>query len=137
MSESSGTAFGVGQFGYFHYFGCLMFGDDHLAYTLAGFDGLWLAAEIDEYHAHLAAVVGIDGTRGIEDSEAAFECQTAARTNLRLVACRQFDEEARRYESTLKGLQRKGFADVAADVHSCGLLALIARQGIIALVDDF
>ena len=108
----------------------------HLADTFAGFDGLRLAAEVDEDDAHLAAIVGIDGTGCVEYGQSAFEGETAARTYLRLITRRQFDEQTCRNQSALHRLQRNRLVDMASDIHTGCLRALVTRQRVVTLIDN-
>ena len=67
MPESSCSALGVAQFGYFDHFRRLMLSDDHLADPFAGFDGLGFAGEVDKDDSYLSAVVRVDGARRVEN----------------------------------------------------------------------
>ena len=100
--------------------------DDHLADTFSRFDGLRLVAEVDEYDAYLSAVVSVDGAWGVEDCQSAFEGQSASWSNLRFISDGQFEEKSRGEESPFEGLERDRFGDIAADIHTCRLLALVA-----------
>lgn len=92
MSETSSASLGFGQFVYFYYYGLLMLGYHHLADAFARLDSLCLAAQINQYDAYLSPIVGINSARRIQYGQSPLERQTAARTNLRLIACGQFDE---------------------------------------------
>lgn len=100
--------------------GELMARNDHLANAVAIVYCERLVGEIDENGANLAAIVGIDGTRGVEDSNAAFCCETAARAYLRFVALWQLDEDARRDNCPCEGLNRYVVRQVGTKIHACG-----------------
>ena len=136
MSESSGAALGVAQFCHFYHFRRLMSCNDHLTDTLTRFNGLGFAAEVDEYHAHLSAVVRVDRPRGVEYRQSALERQTATRTYLRLKTYRQFDEQTRRNQSPLHRRQSDRFVDVTPYIHARCLRTLVLRQRILALINN-
>ena len=56
MSEASFAALGLAQFGHFDHFRRLVLGDDHLAYPLTRFDGLRLAAQVNQYDLRLISM---------------------------------------------------------------------------------
>ena len=136
VTEATGAAFGVGEGGDLNDLGLFVAGDNHLADTLTRLDGLRFATEVDENDAYLAAVVGIDRSRGIEHGQPALERHAATRTDLRLVTGRQFDEQTCRDEPALEGLERHRLGEMTTDIHSGSQRTLVARQRIIALVDD-
>ena len=105
MSESSGSAFGGAEFGHLDEFGLLVAGDNHLRDAFARLDGYVFCGEVNKDYANLAAVVGIDGAGGVEHGDPTLERHAAARTNLRLVTCRQLDEEPRGKELALKAFE--------------------------------
>ena len=137
MSESSGSAFGGAEFGHLDEFGLLVAGDDHLRDAFARLDGYVFCGEVNKDYANLAAVVGIDGTGCVEHGDAALERHAASRTNLRLITCRQLDEEPCWEELALKALEGDGLGDAGADVHTRSLFALIPRKRIGGGIDDF
>ena len=63
--------------------------DDHLRHALTVVDGEGLLREVDEQHAHLAAVVCIDGAGAVQHGDAMLQGQSAAWPHLGLVARRQ------------------------------------------------
>ncbi len=97
MSISSLAALGFIE--HFHAFkrsfGIL--GDDHLGNALPVFHHEVLIGEVDEQHHDLAAIVSVYGARGVEHGDTMLQRQTAARTNLCLVAVRQGNVKARRH----------------------------------------
>ena len=137
VSETSRASLGVAQHFHLHHFGLLMSRDDHLADTLPGGNGLRLVAQVDKDNPHLSAVVGVNRPRAVQHGESALKCQAAARTNLRLVALRQFNEQTRRQQSPLHRQKGNLLAKVTPYIHSRRLRALIPRQRIIAFIDDF
>ena len=66
MSESAGTAPGFSQFADFKQLCFLVFGNDHLAYTLAVFYCNLFVAEVDKYDTYLTAIVSIYSARCVE-----------------------------------------------------------------------
>ena len=63
--------------------------------------------EVDENDLSLAAIPGVDRAGGIEDRHAVFRGQTAARTNLRLVAGRQLHGDRGGHTAKAVGLERE------------------------------
>ncbi len=84
--------------------GKLMARYDHLANSVAIMYGERLVGEIDEDGANLPTVIGIDGARRIENSDATLGSETAAGAYLRLEALRELDEDACRDNSPRKRL---------------------------------
>lgn len=109
--------------------GELMARDDHLANAVAIVYCERLVGEIDENGANLAAVVGIYGSQGIEDSNAAFGCETAARAYLRLVALWQLDEDACRDNCPCEGFNRYVVRQVGTKIHACGTRSHRMEEG--------
>ena len=63
-----------------------MTGNHHLGDTLAVVDDKLFLRQIDEQHAHLSPIVGIDGAGRIQDGDTFLQGQSAARANLCLIA---------------------------------------------------
>ena len=63
MSEATGTAFGFAKYLDRTPLYLLMTGNDHLRYTLTVGNGKRLIGEVYEYHAYLATIIGINGSR--------------------------------------------------------------------------
>src|SRR5688500_1026538 len=59
-------------------------------------DLLWRRIKIDERNTQLAAIIGVDRARGIDDADPALERQTRAGTNLRFHVIGQRNRETRR-----------------------------------------
>ena len=78
-------------------------GHDELRDAVAAADADGGTAEVDEEDLNLAPVVGVDRTRGVEEREAVAVSETAARPDLALVAGRDGEREAGRYEAALSG----------------------------------
>jgi hypothetical protein len=104
MSKATCSAFSLAEHIYFYELRLFVFGNDHLAYTLSGLNGLRFLAEVNEDYAYLAAVVCINSTWGIQYGQSAFEGKTAAGADLCLVADGQFYVQTCRKEFTLQGL---------------------------------
>ena len=137
MSKAAGATFGGRQFGYFDPFGLFMAGYHHLANAFAiGHDEINVR-QVDEYDAYFAPIIGIDGAGRIENGDAMFECQAAARAYLRLVADRQFDEQSGRNQSAFERFQRNRFRQVGAQIHTGRCFGGISRQGVARCIDDF
>ena len=60
--------------------------DQHLGDAHAAFDGERVVAEIDQGDVNFAAVVAVDGSRGVDHGDAVFGGQAAARADLGFVA---------------------------------------------------
>src|ERR1700747_2524814 len=65
--------------------------DHHLRNALAAADGKGGAAVIDQEHRDLAAIIGIDGSRRVQNGDAMFGRKARARSYLRLEPLRQRD----------------------------------------------
>ena len=84
---------------------CFHLLNDHLGDTVAMGNGMLFGGEVDEDDFELAAVVGIDGTRGVQAGYSMFKCQPAAGPYLRFIALRKLNEQAGRYGHALQGLK--------------------------------
>ena len=80
--------------------------DHHLTYAVAVIDGEVVLAEVYEYYADLAAVVGVDGSWSIRYCHAVIESHAASGTYLTFIARGELHVQARGYQSTLQRLQR-------------------------------
>lgn len=69
-------------------------GDDHLGDAFSILDGEGGLTVVDEQHFDFTAVVGIDGAGAIEDGDAVFEGEAAARPHLRFIPFGQFNEQS-------------------------------------------
>ena len=92
MSVTSGTTFRGVEFLHFHPLSLFVTCHHHLGHTLAILYHKVLVGEVYLEHHHLATVVGVDGTGGVEHGDAMFQSQSAAGTHLRFVSCGQRDE---------------------------------------------
>src|SRR5680860_463158 len=81
--------------------------DDDLGDAIAALNKECLIAEIDQKHFHLATIVGIDGAGTIQYGNAVFEREPRTGPQLRLVAVRQFEDEARRHQHAVAGAKRE------------------------------
>ena len=63
MTVASGTALRLVELFHHHKLALFMARNHHLGNALAVFDDEILLREVDEQHAHLSAIVGIDGSR--------------------------------------------------------------------------
>ncbi len=89
MSKSSFSSQGFVQRFHQFYFRLLMTSDYHLGYALSILYHERLLTEVYQNNPDLTTIVGIYGSRGIKHGNAVFQCQAAARTNLRFIALRQ------------------------------------------------
>ena len=112
-------------------------GDDHLGDALAVFHHEILLRQIDEHHANLSTIVGIDGAGGVEHGDALLQGQSATGPHLGFVTCWQGDVQTRGYEPALQWAQRDGYAEVGPQIHARTLCRGILWQGVMPLVDDF
>ena len=79
-------------------------GENDLRETIAGLDGQRLAAKVNHDHAKLAAIVGVDGTRRVDQGQTFAEGAATARTHLTLVADRDFNRDSGRDGGALQRL---------------------------------
>ena len=92
MSESSGASFRFVE--YFFGLPChvRMGGNNHLANPLAVVYCERFVRQVHQNNADLAAIIGIDRTRRVQQRNPVFERQSATRTYLSLVSFGQCDE---------------------------------------------
>jgi hypothetical protein len=86
--------------------------------AIASLDLKRVAAVIDEDDLHLASIIGIDGTRRIQDSYSSAQSNTAARPHLPLEAEWNCYRDARRHQRSVSSLQDNRCTDVGAEVES-------------------
>lgn len=106
----------------------LMTGNDHLCDALAIVDDKIFGREVDEYDAHLSAVVGINGSRSVQHRQSVLQGQSAARTDLCLVTLGQCDVQAGGNQTALQGMQRDGRIQIGTQVHAGTLRRGICGQ---------
>ena len=82
-------------------FALLMAGNNHLGNTLTVVHNEVVLRQIDEQNADFTAIIGIDGTWGIQYGDTFLQRQSAARPYLCLVAGRQGDVQSRGNEPPL------------------------------------
>lgn len=83
MSEAACPAFRIIEHLYFEPLGLLVAGNHHLGNPFTIFNNKRFVGKINEDDTNLAAIVGIDGARRIEDGDSFLQSQAAARTYLR------------------------------------------------------
>ena len=98
-----------------------MTGDHHLRDTLAVVDDKLLLRQVDQQHAYLSTIVGIDGAWRVQDGNTLLEGQTATRTDLCLITDRKRDVQSGRNQSALHGLQHDGCFEICSQIHACTL----------------
>src|SRR5579883_577850 len=107
----------------------LVRGNDKLGNAVAAFYNERLTTMIDQYHADLAAVIGVDRAGRVEYCYAVLQRQAAPRANLRLVSRRHLDAKAAWDKRRLSGSD----ADIAlhggVNIHARGMLRCIMRNG--------
>ena len=69
----------------------LVTGYHHLCDTLSGIHNKILVRKIDKHHPYLTTIVGINGSRSIENCNALFKCEPTSWSYLRLISGRQGD----------------------------------------------
>jgi len=73
--------------------------------------------EVSKYHHDFASVIRVDCTGGIQYSNAVFECQPTARSNLRFKTGRKLNAKTRWYENSLTRFDRDSAFHGSAQVH--------------------
>ena len=111
--------------------------DDHLTDAFTVLDGLWLVAEVSDDDAHLATIVGIDSSWGVEHGEAALERESAAWSDLTLISLWQCYVDARVQHGALQWLQGDRLIEPRPQVHARTERRAISRQRMRPAVDDF
>jgi hypothetical protein len=91
MSESTGVAFGFVKFLHDFKSGRIYFFYDHLGDAVSASKRVWLSAQIDCRDLYFPAVIGIDGSGRINQSDTVFYRQSAARSNLGFKSFRKRD----------------------------------------------
>ena len=114
-----------------------MSGDDHLGDALSVVHDEILLRQVDEQHAHLTTIVGIDRPRGVEYRDTLLQGQSAAGSHLGLITCGQGDVQTCRDESPLQRFQHDRRIEIGPQVHACTLRCGILRQGLMTFVHDF
>jgi hypothetical protein len=75
-------------------FDSFVLGYDQLRDAVSGANLIDIFAEVQQDHANLASIAGVDGAGTVQDSDGVFERKSAAGPNLSLIARRDFDGEA-------------------------------------------
>ena len=137
MSITAGTALSLVKFLDYLEICLLVTGNDHLCNTLTIIDDEILLRQIDEHHAYLAAIVGINRTRGIQDGQTVLQGQSTAGTNLSFVTLRQCNEKTCRNQPTFHRTQHDRLVNIRTKIHTGALRRSILRQWLMAAVHNF
>lgn len=62
---------------------------DHLGNPVTAVQAKRILSEVDEPDPDLTSVIGVNGARGVDHSQAVFYCEPAPRANLKLVSRRK------------------------------------------------
>lgn len=135
MSESAVATFGLVKRVDGQPFSLFEASDDELGYAIAVIDSERFGREVDHDDAYLAAIVGIDGARSVEQRDAMFEGEARAGAHLSFVAFGQCDAQPCWHQSALHGLQGDRLIDVGSEVKTRTLSSGILRQVVVRMVD--
>ena len=114
-----------------------MTGDDHLGNALAIVDDEVLLRQVDEHHAYLTTVVGIDGSWGVQHRQTMLQSQSTAWAHLCLIALWQGDVQTCRNQSALHGVQGDGLTEIGSQVHAGTLRRSVCGQLLMSAVYNF
>jgi hypothetical protein len=128
MAKASGTAFCAVEVFPFLPFHMLVARDHHLSDPVAATDDEILFPEIGEDHFHLAPVVSINRTRGVQDADLVFYCEAAARPHLGFIADWQGNGKPRGDESRLTYPQNNLPLHSSIDVHASSMFGGVRRE---------
>ncbi len=109
----------------------------HLGNALAIVHYKVFARQVDEQHAHLAAIVGIDGARSVQHGDAMLQGQSAAGAHLGLIARGQSNIQTSLEELALHRAQHHRLLQVGTQVHTGTQRCGIGRQLLMAAVHNF
>lgn len=105
VTESAGSPFGIVEdFDRFPFY-LLAGGNDHLTDPFAIVDDKGFVRQIDEDNSDFPPIVGIDGTRRIQQGDSMFDGQSAPGTHLGLIAVGKSDIQACRDQLSFQGLE--------------------------------
>ena len=102
--------------------------DDELGDPRAAFDAIGLGAEVDEDHADLAAVVGVDGPGAVQHADAVAQRQPRTWPHLRLVAVGKGDGNPARHQRPGAGSKLQRRVDGGEKIEPGAVLRRIGRQ---------
>ena len=118
MAESARTSFSVGQVHSFNNSRAGYRRDDKLRNAIAARDPKRLGSQVDDYHLHLAAIVRIDGARGVRYADAMLRRQAAAGPHLHFEAGGYGKHQSRRHKRNGAGRDQDGLHDSGTDIHA-------------------
>ena len=118
MTVSAGSAFGFIEFINLDEIALFVLSQHHLGYTFTIVDYEILCREINEQNHDFAAIIGIDGSRRIQYGNAMLQSQTAARTDLRFITCRQSHIKTGWHQSSLNRMKHDCLIDVCPQIHA-------------------
>lgn len=102
--------------------------DYHLGDAITALDRVRLRPQIDQGDFNFTPVIGIDGARRIDESDAMLHRQAAPRPDLCFVAGRQGHGKPGRDKGDLPHLQSQGSGHGCMDIHPGGLIRHIAGK---------
>src|ERR1035438_3075351 len=102
--EAAGAARGIGQIA-LQPLHRLIARQNHLRDPVPGVDGVRLTPQIQQDHAHFAAIPGVNRPRRVGNRDRVLQRQTATRPHLRFVSRRNLDGETGRHQARRPGFQ--------------------------------
>ena len=136
MAESALATLRLVEHLYGNQLSLLMTGNHHLGDTLTILHHKILLREINQDHANLSTIVGIDGSWGIQYGDTLLQGQTTTRSYLSLIAYWQGNVQPRRNQLTLQRFQGDGGIETSPQIHASTLWCGILWQWLMTLIDD-
>lgn len=114
-----------------------MTGHHELRYPVPWLHSEGLIGQIHKKGPELAAIIGVNGTRGIKDGNAVLNRKAAARADLTLIALRQGHVKASGEKPALKWLKGHRLGDISPYIHAGRKLGSVSRRREGGFIDDF
>src|SRR4030043_1458013 len=104
-------------------------GDDHLGNPVSITDGERFLAEIDQEDTDLSSVIGIDGSRRIDDADSLLDGESASRSDLAFKSLRNSNRDSRGDQLSLSRDQGHFLGEGREEATPPGPFGHILRQG--------
>jgi hypothetical protein len=128
MAKAAGASGGAVELLHFHDLSAHDRRDHELGDAITRLDSYRMLAQVDQYHLDLAAIISVDCTRRVNETQSLLQGATAARAHLSFKPWRDLESDSGWHCNTTEWRERNRLVHGSDQVQSGGVLALVARD---------